>query len=610
MRMSRLFSQTLRSAPADAEMPSHKLLEQAGFIRQLAAGIYTAMPLAQRALTKIEAIIRQEMDAIGGQEITMPVVQPAEIWQETGRWYQIGSEMGRFKDKNGRDMVLAMTHEEVVAVLASKEIRSYRQLPALIYHIQTKWRDDPRPRGGLIRVREFTMKDSYSLDTDWEGLNRQYRNHFQAYFNIFHRCGLPVIAVKSNTGMMGGKLAHEMMYLTPYGEDTLILCPTCGYAANRQVACFQKNPLPEERLLEIEKVATPAMKTIADLAAFLGVDEAKTAKAVFFVATMPTDPKTSKKPVTPEGQTHELFVFAITRGDMELNEAKLANILQSSELRPATEEEIVAIGAVPGYASPIGLPEKNDYLPVVIVVDDIIPQSANLVAGANEEGYHVLNTNYGRDYIADIVADISAAQEGDSCFKCGSTMQATRGVEVGNIFQLGTHYSEALGATFQDKDGSEKPIVMGSYGIGTGRLLACVAEEHNDKWGLIWPITVAPYPVHLVMLPGKKDQGLVEKTAETLYLDLQAQGVEVLFDDRSASPGVKFNDADLIGLPIRVTVGARNLKEGLVEVKRRDQDKSQKRLVPLEEIIEIVQAEIDALSAEIEAQVTDIPYPE
>ncbi|HIE57017.1 MAG TPA: proline--tRNA ligase, partial [Anaerolineales bacterium] len=277
MRMSQLFSQTLREAPADAEMPGHKLLVRAGFIRQLAAGIYTLMPLGKRAITKIENIMRDEMDAIGGQEMTMPVVHPAEIWQETGRWYQIGSEMGRFKDKNGRDMVLAMTHEEVVADLARKEIHSYRQLPVLIYHIQTKWRDDPRPRAGLIRVREFTMKDSYSLDADWEGLDHQYRNHYQAYFNIFHRCGVPVIAVKSDTGMMGGQLAHEYMYLTPYGEDTLLLCDACGYAANRQIALFRKKARPQEPPRPLERVATPDAKTIADLADFLGIEEAQTA---------------------------------------------------------------------------------------------------------------------------------------------------------------------------------------------------------------------------------------------------------------------------------------------------------------------------------------------
>ena len=599
MKMSRLFSQTLREAPADAEMPSHQLLVRAGFIRQLAAGIYTAMPLAKRALTKVENIIRQEMDAIDGQEMTMPVVHPAEIWQETGRWYQIGSEMGRFKDKNERDMVLAMTHEEVVADLARNEIQSYRQLPVMIYHIQTKWRDDPRPRAGLIRVREFTMKDSYTLDADYAGLDKQYRNHYQAYFNIFHRCGIPVIAVKSDTGMMGGKLAHEYMYLTEFGEDTLVVCDECNYSANRQIALFQKSALPNENSLEIEKVATPETKTIADLAAFLNIPEAKTAKAVFMIATIPG-----------ETQAVEKFVFAITRGDMELNETKLVNALTASEIRPAQEDEIEAIGAVPGYASPIGLPEKNDYMEVITVVDDLIPESTNLVAGANADGYHLLNTNYGRDYKADIVADITAAQDGDGCPSCGARLRTVRGVEVGNIFKLGTRYSDSLGCTFQDKDGKDKPIIMGSYGIGSGRLLASVAEEHNDNWGLIWPITVAPYHVHLTMLPGKKDEGRVAATATKLYEDLMAQGVEVLFDDRADSPGVKINDADLIGLPIRVTVGDRNLKNGMVEIKRRDQDKSQKRLIPLDEIIDVVLSDMDALFAEVAEMVVEVPYEE
>jgi len=595
--MTQLFSQTLREAPAEAEMPSHKLLVRAGFIRQLAAGIYTAMPLAKRSLTKIENIMREEMNAIGGQEMTMPVIHPAELWQETGRWYQIGSEMGRFKDKNQRDMVLAMTHEEVVTDLARKEIHSYRQLPVLIYHIQTKWRDDPRPRAGLIRVREFTMKDSYSLDADWEGLDLQYRNHYQAYFNIFHRCGIEPLAVKSDTGMMGGKLAHEYMYITPYGEDTLLLCDECKYSANRQIALFQKKTAPKEELRELEKVATPDTKTIADLAAFLEIPEAKTAKAIFMVATI------------PEGETStEKFVFAITRGDMELNETKLVNALKASELRPATEEEIEAIGAVPGYASPIGVPTKNNTIEVVTIIDDLIPESANLVAGANAAGYHLLNTNYGRDYKADIIADITAAQEGDGCPRCGSPMRAVRGVEVGNIFQLGTRYSDGMGATFQDKDGVDKPIIMGSYGIGSGRLLASVAEEYNDDWGLIWPITVAPYHVHLVMLPHKKDEGTTAEAAQKLYKNLQTAGLEVLFDDREESPGVKFNDADLIGLPIRVTISARGLEQGMIELKRRDQDKSQKRLIPLDEALTTIQAEKAALEVEINSRVIEVPY--
>jgi prolyl-tRNA synthetase len=599
MKMSQLFSQTLREAPSEAEMPSHKLLLRAGFIRQLAAGIYTAMPLAKRTLTKIENIMREEMNAIGGQEINMPVVHPAELWQETGRWYQIGSEMGRFKDKNQRDMVLAMTHEEVVADLARKEINSYRQLPVLIYHIQTKWRDDPRPRAGLIRVREFTMKDSYSLDSDWEGLDLQYRNHYQAYFNIFHRCGIAVLVVRSDPGMMGGKIAHEYMYITPYGEDTLLICDDCKYAANRQIAIFRKTAEPAEDFLELEKIATPDTKTITDLAVLLNISETKTAKAVFKIATIPAGEKTIEK-----------FIFAITRGDMELNETKLVNALKATNLRPATEEEIEAIGAVPGYASPIGLPTENDYFPVEVIVDDLIPISSNLVAGANDVGYHLKNTNYNRDYKADIVADITAAQDGDSCPQCGAAMRTVRGVEVGNIFQLGDRYSQAMNATFQAKDGSEKPIIMGSYGIGSGRLLASIAEEHNDEWGLIWPITVAPYHVHLVMLPHKKDFGATAETAQNLYEDMQAAGLEVLFDDREESPGIKFNDADLIGLPIRVTVSSRGLNDGVIELKRRDQDKSKKRLIPLSAAVASVLSEKKYLESQIKSKVVRSPYLE
>jgi prolyl-tRNA synthetase len=597
--MSQLFSQTLRDAPAEAEMPSHKLLARAGFIRQLAAGIYTTLPLAKRAIDKVENIMREEMNAINGQEITMPVVQPAELWQETGRWYQIGSEMGRFKDKNGRDMVLAMTHEEVVTDLVRKEIQSYKQLPALIYHIQTKWRDDPRPRAGLIRVREFTMKDSYSLDATWEGLDQQYRNHYQAYFNIFHRCGINVLAVKADTGMMGGKVAHEFMYITPYGEDSLLICDNCQYSANRQIAKHAKTALPKEILLEARKIATPDIKTIADLSSFLNIPESQTAKAVFMIAIIPE-----------ENQTSEKFIFAITRGDMVLNETKLMNAINASELRPATEEEIKAIGAVPGYASPIGISTKNSILPVVIVVDDLIPDSTNLVAGANETGFHLLNTNFGRDYEADIIADITAAQDGDICIHCGSTLRMVRGVEVGNIFQLGTRYSHAMGATFQDKDGNQKPVIMGSYGIGSGRLLACIAEEHHDNWGLIWPISVAPYHVHLIMLPHKNDAGATEEVAKKLYQDLQNNGLEVLFDDREESPGVKFNDADLIGLPIRVTVSSRGIQEGVIEFKRRDQDKSQKQLIALDKVIPVIQSEKTRLESEIQTNITQMPYKE
>ncbi len=583
MRMSRLFSQTLRDRPSEAEVPSHELLLRAGFIRQLAAGIFSYLPLARRSLTKIENIMREEMNAIGGQEITMPVVHPADLWKETKRWYQIGSEMGRFKDKAGRDMVLAMTHEEVVADLVRKEIHSYRQLPQMIYHIQTKWRDDPRPRAGLIRVREFTMKDSYSLDADLEGLDRQYRAHYQAYFNIFHRCGLPVIAVKSDVGMMGGKMAHEFMYLTPVGEDTLLICESCDYAANRQIARFQKPEPQAEEAKPVEKVATPGATTIAELAQFLGIPESRTAKAVFMMAT-----------VTEGIESRDRFVFAIVRGDMDLNETKLANAIHAKELRPATESEIRAAGATPGYASPVGLKD------VLVVVDDLIPHSPNLVAGANEEGYHLLNVNLGRDYQADVVADIALAEEGAACPECGKPMKTARGIEVGNIFKLGTRYSEDMGCTFLDRDGQEKPVIMGSYGIGSGRLLASVAEEHHDDRGLIWPITVAPYQVHLVTLKGAQD------AADRAYAQLSEAGVEVLYDDREESPGVKFADADLIGIPLRLTLSERTLSKDSAEIKRRDQAETE--LVPLARLGEETQSRIAALEAEIAAKVVEMPF--
>jgi len=579
MRMSQLFGLTLREAPADAETASHKLLVRAGFIRQLAAGIFTAMPLARRTLTKIENIMRQEMNAIGGQEFTMPIVQPAELWQETGRWYQIDAEMGRFKDKNSRDMVLAMTHEEVVADLVRREVQSYRHLPRLVYHIQTKWRDDPRPRAGLIRVREFTMKDSYSLDANWEGLENQYRAHYQAYFNIFNRCALPVIAVRSDVGMMGGRLAHEYMYLTPIGEDTLLICDHCGYSANRQIAHFQKPKAAIEDPGPMEPVATPGVKTIQALAEFLEIPEARTAKAVFLVADIPQ-----------EETSREQFIFAVVRGDMEVNETKLANAVKARSLRPATEEEIIAVGAVPGYASPVGLKGA------LVVVDDAIPASPNLVAGANQDGFHLRNVNYARDYLADIITDIASARDGDGCPDCGQVLRSVRGVEVGNIFQLGTRYSDAMGCTFLDTDGEQKPVVMGSYGIGSGRLMACIAEEHHDENGLVWPVSVAPFQVHLIELVGR-GPGDTRATAEQLYSDLQAAQIEVLYDDRQDSPGVKFNDADLIGLPIRLTVSERAMKQGGVEFKPRD--RAEKTILSLDQVIPEIQAGIAAMYQDI-----------
>jgi len=592
MRMTKLFSTTLREVPSEAEIPSHQLLLRAGFIRQLGAGIFSYLPLARRAMTNIENIMREEINAIGGQELTMPVVHPADVWQETGRWSQIGDEMARFKDRTDHDMVLAMTHEEVVTDLARREIRSYRQLPQLIYHIQTKFRDDPRPRAGLIRVREFTMLDSYSLDRDWDGLDKQYQAHYSAYFRIFNRCGLPVRAVGSDTGMMGGKEAHEYMYLTPVGEDTLMFCNSCDYAANRQVADFRKPEPAAEDLLPLEKIPTPAISTIADLAGYLELTASRTAKAVFFVAEMAGGQDT--------GAQEPLLVFAVLRGDMVLNETKLANAVATSgkgsfkNLRPAQDAEIEAIGATPGYASPIGIERAN----VLVVVDDLLPSTPNLVAGANEEDFHLRNTNLGRDYEPDIVADIALAEDDAPCPQCDGILEAYRGVEVGNIFKLGTRYTEALGATFLNEDGEAQPIIMGSYGIGVGRLLACVAEEYHNEHGLIWPVAIAPYPVHLVLLSSK--DGTEKAAADQLYQNLVEADLEPLYDDRDERAGVKFNDADLIGLPLRVTVSARSLANGGFEFKRRDQEN--RWIVPVEEGLQTIQSELTKMRQKIQTR--------
>ncbi|MGV8026721.1 MAG: proline--tRNA ligase [Anaerolineaceae bacterium] len=561
MRVSQLFNQTLRKPSDQKDDTGHQFLIQAGYLRPLASGIFGYLPLAQRTLANISKIIREEMDAIGGQEVSLPVVHPAEIWQETGRWYSINEEMGRFKDRNGRDMVLAMTHEEAVAAITRDVIQSYRQLPALIYQLQTKWRDDPRPRAGLIRAREFTMLDSYSLDRDENGLDSQYQAHFQAYTHIFERCSLPVMAIKSDTGMMGGTFAHEFMYLNPIGEDTIIMCSSCHYAANRQIARFQKNSSSIEELKVIEKIATPEKKTIADLVDYLHIPAQRTAKAVFLMAEI-------------EGIWQ--LVLALLRGDLELNETKLSHVIHAAQLRPALEDEIKLSGAVPGYASPIGL--KN----ILVVVDDEIPNLRNLTAGANEEGYHLMNVNYGRDFKADMVADITCADQGLACPECGKPLSSQRGIEVGNIFKLGTFYSERMGCNFLDEDGTSKPIVMGSYGIGLGRLMSCIAEEQHDKKGLAWPVHLAPYTVYLIPIEDKT--GETRKIAESLYQQLREAGLQILYDDRDASPGVKFNDADLLGIPLRVTISARSLSNGGIEIKSRLSENSQ--IISLEQAVD------------------------
>jgi prolyl-tRNA synthetase len=583
LRLSHQFGSTLRDAPANIEAVGHQLLVRAGFIRQLGHGSFAYLPPARRSLAKIENILREEMNAIGGQEVGLPSAHSAEIRQSPGRRHSIGPQTARFKDRAERDTVSATAYEEIVTHLCRSEIRSYRQLPQLLYQIRTKSRDDARPRTGLIHVREFTTMESYSLDADEAGLDRQYRAHYQAYANTFHRCGLPVVAALSDPGITGGSQAHVFLYLAPVGEDTLVSCAHCGYAADGGAASFAKPAAPPEDLKPVEKVATPGCKTIEALAKLLEVPKRKTAKAVFMMA----------EHWGAEGGREE-FICAVVRGDMEVNEVKLAKAAGAVRLRPATDEEIRATGAVPGYASPIGLQG------VRAIVDDAVVSSPNLVAGANEEGYHLLHTNIFRDYRPAMVTDIAAAGAGDACPLCGRDLRASRVVETAGIVKIGTRYSDAVGATYLSADGEKKPIVMGSYGIGVGRLLACIAEEHHDDKGLMWPVTVAPYSVHLVSL-GQ------EEAADRIYGALRQAGLEVLYDDRQESPGVKFNDADLIGVPIRITVSARSLAQGGVEMKRRDQ--TAKETVSEASLVERLQSELRSRLDEMSSRIVRASFP-
>jgi len=574
MRMSKLFSRTLREAPNGADCKGYEYLLRAGYIKQMAAGIFSLLPLGLKSIRNIEAIIREEMEDIGGQEILMPVVNPGEIWKETGRFYSIDKEMSRFKDRNNRDMVLAMTHEEAATDVARDEIDSYKRLPLLVFQLQTKWRDDPRPRAGLIRVREFTMKDSYSFDIDQAGLEKVYKAHYDAYFRIFKRAGLPVIAVGSDSGMMGGKISHEYMYLSDLGEDTIITCPKCGYTANRQVAISKKEYYKEPEKA-IELIETPNTKTIDELTSFLNISAKKTAKALFKIGTF-IDAKT--------GEETEKMVVGLIRGDMDIEESKLLNIAKANSLRPAHEEEIIEAGMVPGFGSPIGCTTFKGQ-DVVVVIDDSVAKSNNLVAGANKTGFHFLNTNFERDYKG-IVADIASVAEGYSCPECGEPLNCSKGIEVGNIFQLGQRYSEAMNCFYQDEKGVRKPVVMGSYGIGIGRLLACLAEEYNDEQGLKLPLAIAPYQIHFISLI--KDS----KISDEIYHKLLHAGFTVLYDDRKGSAGVKFSDADLIGLPLRLTLGNRSLKAGQIEAKLR-KDLSKSSDIGLSNIINEVKVILD-----------------
>lgn len=569
MRMAHLFGRTLREAPADAELPSHQLMVRAAMIRPLGAGIYSLLPLGYRVIRKVEQIVREEMDAIGGQEMLMPFVHPADIWRESGRFDAIGPEMTRLKDRGDRDMVLAMTHEEVVTDLLRSEVSSYKQLPQIVYHLQSKFRDEPRARGGLIRVREFTMKDSYSLDANEGALDVSYQKHAVAYDRIFTRLGLDFIQVGADVGMMGGTASDEFMAFSPHGEDVILICPNGDYAANREVATFRDNEPAEEDLLPMEDVQTPDTPTIQALADLLGIPLSRTAKAVFFKAG--------------SGR----FIFVVIRGDLDVNETKLRNAIGEADITPASAEEIRSVGAEPGYGSPLGVQGA------FIVADESVRRSPNLVSGANRPGWHVRNVNLGRDYEADLVTDIAAAAEGAPCPVCGAPMRAARAIEVGNIFKLGTRYTTAMGANYLDADGVAHPVVMGSYGIGIGRAAASVVEQCYDEKGIVWPMSIAPF--HVSLLSIGKDDAVVAAT-DQLYADLQTAGIDVLYDDRGDRPGVKFNDADLIGNPIRLSISRRTLDNGQAELKLRTAADAE--FVPLADVVQRVRGIVDeALAA-------------
>ena len=554
MRISRLFGKTQREVPAEAETASHQLLLKAGMIYQVAAGVYSYLPLAWRALKKIENIIREEMDKAGGQELMMPVLQPLELWQKTGRDLAFGKGLFTLSDRRDRKLCLGPTHEEVVIELVRHYVKSYRDLPLLLYQIQAKFRDEPRPRAGLIRVREFTMKDLYSFDSDDEGLSQSYNKMLRAYQNIYARCGLPAVLVEADSGAIGGKDSHEFMVITETGEDEIIYCHNCGYSANMEKAQSIKDRLANEKPLSLEEVDTPGMSTIEKVSSFLKVPQSHTLKAVFYIA---------------DGE----FVFVVIRGDIEVNEVKLKNILHCFGLRLATEVEVKEAGLVAGSASPIGISG------VKVIGDDSISSGANFIAGANKPDTHFRNVNYPRDFKVDLVADIAQARAGEECPRCGNKLSFSRGIEVGHIFKLGTFLSEKLGAFFIDSKGVSHPIVMGCYGIGTGRLLAAAIEQNHDDKGIIWPMSIAPY--HIYRCPLYLENPQVADAVENLHAELEAEGLEVLFDDRKESPGVKFNDADLLGIPIRVTISPRTLEKDSVEIKKRSEKESQ--LVPLEE---------------------------
>ncbi len=569
MKMSRMLGRRIKEDPKDAKTISHKFLVRGGYIRPVSSGIYSLLPPAERVIQKIEAIVRDEMNKVGGQEVLMPVVLPADLWQESGRYESVGAELLRFKDRNGKDMLLGMTHEEAIVHLVRTEVTSYKQLPLMAYQIQTKYRDEARPRAGLIRVREFTMKDAYSFHTSQESLEEYYMQVHQAYVNIYRRVGLQhVLSIKANSGMMGGNVSHEFMSVADCGEDTLFVSPDGhSYKANREIAvsAIKFERAPE---LPMEKVATPHSKTIEEVAKFLNVKPENTGKAVFY-----TD-------------SDKRLIFVLIRGDFEVNETKLQNLLKIKELAFANDQQILDAGAVPGYASPVGIDPKK----AVIVVDRSIEGTSNLVVGANEAGFHYINFNYGRDLKDAIVADIATVREGDPCPVTGEPLQMKRGIEVGNIFQLGTKYSAPMKCEYLDKEGKSHPMIMGCYGIGIGRTMAALVEDSHDDYGPIWPMSVAPYHVEICAITPDKEN--VMEVSEKLYQELQKLGVEVLFDDRGEKAGSMFSDADLLGIPLRAVISPKTIANGSMEFKIRGSRDSE--LVPLDKAAEFLAAKVKA----------------
>lgn len=546
MRVSQFLIPTLRETPAEAEVISHQLMVRAGFIRKAAAGVYTFLPLAWRVVKKIEAIVREEMDREGGQEIMMPIVQPAELWLESGRWNVYGPELFRLKDRHGRDFCLGPTHEEIITDLVRGEVSSYKQLPLLLYQIQNKYRDERRPRFGLMRGREFIMKDLYSFDKDEEGLDASYWKMYGAYTRVFKRCGLKFRPVEADSGAIGGNDTHEFMVLADSGEALVVYCPleSCGYAANVERAVSPPdNQAASEQAKPPERVNTPGMRTVEEVTSCLGISPKKIIKTLIY--------STEKGPVA-----------ALVRGDRDINEIKLAKALDVINLELAGPEEVKgATGSDPGFAGPVGL--KG----IKLVADEEVQALTNAVAGANQRDFHLVNVNPGKDFKADIVTDIRVVRAGDSCPSCGAALVEARGIEVGQVFKLGIKYSKVLGATFLDEKGQSRPIVMGCYGIGVTRTMAAAIEQNNDENGIVWPASIAPF--HVMVIPVSVKDQQQSDMAERVYRKLLDSGIEAIIDDRNERPGVKFKDADLVGYPIRITVGSKAVSSGELEVRLR-----------------------------------------